>query len=76
MNMDNRKIFRALEYLWLGTAAIAVAATIYFIVIKDTDSALYFFFVFLIGAVMYLVRRYQRKKHESNTASFPPEKKH
>jgi len=73
--MDNRKIFKALEFLWLFTAAIGVIATVYFIVIKDTDSAMYFFFVFLIGAVMFLVRRYQGKKQEEIRNLNPPKGK-
>lgn len=73
--MDNKKIFKALEYLWLVTAAFAVGATVYFIIQKDTDSALYFFFVFLIGAAMYLVRRYQRKKQEERQNFTPPKGK-
>jgi membrane protein implicated in regulation of membrane protease activity len=66
--MDNRKIFRALEYLWLFTAGFAVIVTVYFLIKQDRDAALYFFFVFLIGAVMYLTRRYQRRKQEQRDA--------
>ena len=66
--MDQRKIFKALEYLWLVMAVLAVLMAVYFMIIKDSDSALYFFFVFLIGAVMYLIRRYQRRNQEK----FPP----
>lgn len=73
--MDNRKIFKALEYLWLVTAALAVIATVYFLINKNTDEALYFFFVFLIGAVMFLVRRYQRKKQEEIRNLNPPKRK-
>lgn len=62
--MDQRKIFRALEYIWIFSAILSVGITVYFLVIKDSDSALYFFFMFLISGVMYLLRRYQRKKQE------------
>ena len=62
--MDNRKIFRILEYLWLFTAGFAVVVTVYFLIQGDKDAAIYFFFVFLIGAAMYITRRYQRKKQE------------
>lgn len=72
--MDNKKIFKALEYLWLVTAAFAVVMTVYFLIQKDTDGALYFFFVFLIGAAMFLVRRYQRKKQEEREKFIPPKK--
>lgn len=71
--MDNRKIFKILEYLWLVTAAFAVVVTVYFLTIGDKDAAIYFFFVFLIGAAMYITRRYQRKKQEERNA-FGPKK--
>lgn len=64
MEMDQRKIFKILEMIWLVSAGLAVIVTIYFLVCKDTDGALYFFFMFLIASAMYLVRKYQRKKQE------------
>jgi hypothetical protein len=51
--MDNKKIFKILEYLWLFTAGLSVFITVYFMVIGDRDAAIYFFFVFLIGHVPY-----------------------
>jgi len=62
--LDQRKIFKALEYIWIFSAALSVGITVYFLVIKDNDSALYFFFMFIISGVMFLLRRYQRKKQE------------
>jgi hypothetical protein len=73
--MDNKKIFRALEYLWLTTAAFSVIVTVYFLIKGDKDAAIYFFFVFLIGSVMYLTRRYQRKKQEERESNGPPKNK-
>lgn len=73
--MDNRKIFKILEYLWLGTAAIGLVVAVYFLIQGNADSAWYFFFVFLIGSVMFLVRRYQRRKQEEIMQSAPPKKK-
>lgn len=67
--MDNKKIFKALEYLWLCTAGFSVVVTVYFLVKGDKDAAIYFFFVFLIGAAMFLTRRYQRKKQEERENS-------
>ena len=62
--MDQRKMFKTLEIIWLISAGLAVLVTVYFLIIKDTDSALYFFFMFLIAGIMYLLRRYQRKGQE------------
>jgi Flp pilus assembly protein TadB len=58
------KFFKILEIIWLITALGCAAITVYFLIIKDTDSALYFVFVFIIAAIMYLLRRYQRKNQE------------
>ncbi|MGZ3932619.1 MAG: hypothetical protein ACXVPQ_09515 [Bacteroidia bacterium] len=62
--MDQRKIFKTLEMIWLISAGLAVLVTVYFLIQKDIDGALYFFFMFLIAGAMYLVRKYQRKKQE------------
>ncbi len=62
--MDQRKIFKTLEIIWLISAGLAVLVTVYFLIIKDVDSALYFFFMFLIAGIMYMLRRYQRKGQE------------
>lgn len=58
------KFFRILEVIWLITALACAGITVYFLIIKDTDSALYFVFVFIIAAIMYLLRRYQRKNQD------------
>ncbi len=58
-------IFKLLERLWLAGAAIGVLGCIYFLIVKDNDSALFFFGFFLISAVSYLMRKRQRIKHES-----------
>ena len=58
------KFFKVLEIIWLITALSCASVTIYFLIIKDTDSALYFIFVFIIASIMYLLRRYQRKNQD------------
>lgn len=58
------KFFRILELVWLVTALGCAAITVYFLVTKDNDSALYFLFIFLISAIMYFLRRYQRVNQE------------
>jgi predicted membrane channel-forming protein YqfA (hemolysin III family) len=77
--MDNKKIFKALEYLWLFSAAIAVVITVYFLAFSadanSRDSATFFFFFFLSSCAMYLIRRYQRKKQEERESFGPPKNK-
>lgn len=55
------KFFRILEIIWLIVAISCVLISVYFLIIKDTDSALYFIFVFVIAGIMYLLRKHQRK---------------
>ncbi len=62
--MENNKIFKILETIWLITALGCAAISVYFLITKDTDSALYFVFIFVIASIMYLLRRYQRKGQE------------
>jgi hypothetical protein len=58
------KFFKILEIIWLIVALGCAGITVYFLIIKDTDSALYFVFVFIISSIMYLLRRYQRKNQD------------
>jgi uncharacterized membrane protein YfcA len=58
------KFFKVLEIIWLIAALVCAGISVYFLIIKDTDSALYFVFVFIIASIMYLLRRYQRKNQD------------
>ncbi len=58
------KLFKTLEIVWLITAIACAGIAIYFLITKDTDSALYFSFIFLIASIMYLLRKHQRKTQE------------
>jgi preprotein translocase subunit YajC len=58
------KFFKILEIIWLITALLCAGIAVYFLIIKDNDSALYFTFVFIIASIMYLLRRYQRKNQD------------
>ena len=65
------KFFKILELIWLIVALGCAGITVYFLVIKDTDSALYFVFVFIIASIMYLLRRYQRKNQDRFNNNLP-----
>jgi hypothetical protein len=58
------KFFKILEIIWLATALASAGISVYFLITKDNDSALYFTFVFVIASIMYLLRRYQRKNQD------------
>lgn len=58
-------LFIIIERLWLVGAMLAVACTVYFLVTKDNDSALFFFGFFILASLLYILRRGQRKKQEA-----------
>lgn len=62
------KLFKALEIFWLVAALGSAGIAIYFLITGNREDALYFSFVFLIGSIMYLLRRYQRKNQEKIAA--------
>ena len=66
MSSDIRNnLFIIIERLWLVGAALGAVVTIYFLIMKDRDSALFFFGFFILSTVLYLARKSQRKKQEA-----------
>lgn len=70
------KLFRALEIFWLVAALGSAGIAVYFLIMDNRQDALYFSFVFLIGSIMYLLRRYQRKNQDKirQANQVPPKK--
>lgn len=64
-NTIQTKIFIFLERLWLSAAAIGVLCMVYFLIKKDNDSAVFFFGFFILSALLYLMRKRQRVRHEA-----------
>lgn len=62
-----------MELLWLTGAIVGVGLAVYFLIIKDSDSALYFVFFFIVASIMYLTRRYQRVNQDKRNQA-PPRK--
>ena len=58
------KVYIFLERLWLAAAALGVGLVVYFLIMKDNDSALFFFGFFILSALLYLLRKRQRVKYE------------
>jgi len=79
MNTKNQiNTFIFLERLWLVGAILGILCVIYFIVTKDNDSALFFFGFFILSALIYLMRKRQRVKHQKQLemmAKNQPQKK-
>jgi uncharacterized membrane protein YfcA len=66
MNSDFQiKLFKLMERVWLVGVLIGIAGVVYFLIQKDNESALYFFGFFILSSVLYLLRKRQRKRHES-----------
>ena len=60
-----------MELIWLAGAVIGAGAAVYFLITKDSDSALYFVVFFIISSIMYLTRRYQRVNQEKRDQAPP-----
>lgn len=58
---DQIKLFTLMMRMWLAGVAIGIGGTIYFLIIKDNDSAVFFFGFFILSAVLYLLRKRQIK---------------
>lgn len=58
------KIFIFLERLWLVATCLGVGLVVFFLTIKDNDSALFFFGFFILSGLLYIMRKRQRVKHQ------------
>jgi uncharacterized membrane protein YfcA len=76
MNSDSQtRIFIVLERLWLVAASLGVLCVIYFLIMKDNDSALFFFGFFILSGLLYLLRKRQRVKHQAYLKAKQEERK-
>lgn len=60
------KVYVFLERLWLVAAILGVVCVVYFLIIKDNDSALFFFGFFVLSGLLYLLRKRQRVKYQKH----------
>jgi len=60
--MNNYKLFRFLELFWLCIAILAAAAGAWMFHNHGVNEAKFPFFVAFVAAVLFGLRRYQRKK--------------
>jgi hypothetical protein len=60
------KVYVFLERLWLAAAALGVICVVYFLIMKDNDSALFFFGFFVLSGLLYLLRKRQRVKYQKH----------
>lgn len=59
------KIHVFLERLWLVSTILGVVCMAYFLITKDSDSALFFFGFFILSGLFYILRKRQRVKYEA-----------
>lgn len=65
MSSDSQqKIFIFLERLWLVACILGIGCVVYFLIVKDNDSALFFFGFFILSGLLYLLRKRQRVKYQ------------
>lgn len=70
------KVFLFLERLWLIAAILGVCCVVYFLIVKDNDSALFFLGFFILSGLLYLLRKRQRVKYQKqmNAGDYDPGK--
>lgn len=60
------KVYVFLERLWLVAAVLGIACVVYFLIMKDNDSALFFFGFFILSGLLYILRKRQRVKYQKH----------
>jgi uncharacterized membrane-anchored protein len=63
--MNNLKVFRVMEWFWLAFTIFMAIWSIYLFITASLDAVRAPLFGMLCGAILYALRRYQRKKVES-----------
>lgn len=64
--MNNLKVFKAMEWFWLVITVAMAGLTIGMLINASFDAAKMPLFGTFCSAVLYSLRRYQRKKTEKN----------
>ena len=62
--MNQSRIFRIMELVWLSVAIVAGLSSAWLISKGQVDSARYPLFVTFCGSILFALRRYQRKRME------------
>lgn len=65
-NDTQQKIFLFLERLWLVAAILGILCTVYFLIMKDNDSAVFFLGFFVLSGLLYLMRKRQRVRYQNH----------
>jgi hypothetical protein len=64
--MDQRRIFKIMEIVWLSIAIISALSAVWSFSKGDVDAGKYPLFVAFCAALLFSLRRYQRKRLEKS----------
>jgi uncharacterized membrane protein YozB (DUF420 family) len=64
--MDQKRIFKIMEIVWLSIAILSVLSAVWSISKGDIEAGKYPLFVTFCAALLFALRRYQRKRLEKS----------
>jgi len=64
--MDQKRIFKLMEIVWLSIAVLSALSAVWSISKGDVDAGKYPLFVTFCAALLFSLRRYQRKRLEKS----------
>ena len=64
--MDQRRIFKIMEIVWLSIAILSALAAVWSFSKGNVDAGKYPLFVTFCAALLFSLRRYQRKRLEKS----------
>ena len=62
------KIFRILEIFWMAMGGVGIILASYFLIVGDSQNAVFFLIFTLVSGIIYMIRKRQRKKFEAALA--------
>ena len=73
--MDQRRIFKIMEIVWLSIAILSVLSSVWNFSKGDVDAGKYPLIVAFCAALLFSLRRYQRKRLEKSMSNSNEQKK-
>ncbi len=70
--MKYSKIIRINEIVWLIFAAVAIGITVYSIITKNQEQAIYFLALTFISGLFYAFKKKMRKRYEEREKNEKP----
>jgi uncharacterized membrane protein YozB (DUF420 family) len=64
--MDQRRVFKIMEIVWLSIAILSVLSAVWSFSKGNVDAGKYPMFVAFCAALLFSLRRYQRKRLEKS----------